>query len=822
MSQEKAQLIAPIDSSFSVPGLTVSGVLTATTFDATITGVADSITQGKNLNVGVITALSFSGNLTGDAGGLIGSPNTVAGVVTANSFVGGITGNITGDVIGNASGIGASIKQGNNLNVGIATAVEWYGDGSGVTGAGSSAYVAQEITATPLETIIDLSYGNLIYYKGEANTTVGFASTSPAEQITFIRDTSPNFAYNVSYSTGGVTFDANGDYLTLSSSSDFNFGTGDYTAEAWLYPDSTDDRVWLNFGNTDNPSLKIFDGKWEIYVPNPVGLSKFGPAVTTGQWYHVAVSRSSGTNRLFVNGVLENSWTDLLDIPTQNASIGAYPAGTYPWDGKISNLRVVKGTALYTSNFVPPRAALTNVSGTVLLCCQDTSSTTVAAVTPGTITANGDPVAGAQTVSKSGTNTINATITWPDRVKWNDGTAPTLFTTSDSGPIQIFHLTTGDTGLNYNAWQEMYYDPTFTSGPIFGWARNQRGLNGQNDGPGNVAARSSPTQIGTGNWSSIDYGKAIDSSGQLFTWGENNYGLALNDRTSRSSPTQVGTDSTWQYAGAGGGVKTDGTMWQWGYNQTGNLGLNDLNHRSSPTQVPGSTWTEEFSGGNQHRVAVKTDGTLWCWGDNSDRGQLGQNVAGSTGNQSSPMQVGSGTDWSKVGKMFGGYGSAAIKTDGTLWMWGNNATGACGINNSTDTAFSSPVQVPGTTWKAISIIGTFSGGMATKTDGTLWSWGYNSQGTLGHNTGGAGTDRSSPIQVGTDNDWDEPLGALGGYGGGVTVRKTDNTMWAWGSNSYGEQAQNDRVARSSPTQVPGSWRQTAGGPGNGILGLKYS
>jgi hypothetical protein len=182
MSQEKAQLIAPIDSSFSVPGLTVSGVLTATSFDGTITGVADSITQGKNLNVGVITALSFSGNLTGDAGGLIGSPNTVAGVVTANSFVGGITGNITGDVIGNASGIGASIKQGNNLNVGIATAVEWYGDGSGVTGAGSSAYVAQEVTASTgaggTETIIDLSYGNLIYYKGQSSdTTIGFAST---------------------------------------------------------------------------------------------------------------------------------------------------------------------------------------------------------------------------------------------------------------------------------------------------------------------------------------------------------------------------------------------------------------------------------------------------------------------------------------------------------------------------------------------------------------------------------------------------------------------------------------------------------------------
>ncbi len=99
MSQEKAQLIAPIDSSFTVPGVTVSGVITATSFDGTITGVADSITQGKNLNVGVVTALSFAGNLTGNAGGLIGSPNTSAGVVTATSFVGGLTGNITGDVI---------------------------------------------------------------------------------------------------------------------------------------------------------------------------------------------------------------------------------------------------------------------------------------------------------------------------------------------------------------------------------------------------------------------------------------------------------------------------------------------------------------------------------------------------------------------------------------------------------------------------------------------------------------------------------------------------------------------------------------------------
>ena len=179
MSQEKAQLIAPLDSTFTVPGVTVSGVITATSFDGTnSTGVADSITQGNNLNVGIVTALSFAGNLTGNAGGLTGSPNTVAGVVTATSFVGGLTGNITGDVIGNATGVGASIKQGGNLNVGIATAWKWYGDASAVTGVGATAFIAQEVTGTGDETIINLTHGNLIYYKGDANTTVGFASTA--------------------------------------------------------------------------------------------------------------------------------------------------------------------------------------------------------------------------------------------------------------------------------------------------------------------------------------------------------------------------------------------------------------------------------------------------------------------------------------------------------------------------------------------------------------------------------------------------------------------------------------------------------------------
>ena len=68
---------------------------------------------------------------------------------------------MTGDVTGNITGLAASITPGNNLNVGVATGIQWHGDGSNLTGAGSSAYIAQNITSNKAETIIDLSYGNI-------------------------------------------------------------------------------------------------------------------------------------------------------------------------------------------------------------------------------------------------------------------------------------------------------------------------------------------------------------------------------------------------------------------------------------------------------------------------------------------------------------------------------------------------------------------------------------------------------------------------------------------------------------------------------------
>ncbi len=141
-------------------------------------------------------------------------------------------------------------------------------------------------------------------------------------------------------------------------------------------------------------------------------------------------------------------------------------------------------------------------------------------------------------------------------------------------------------------------------------------------------------------------------------------------------------------------------------------------------------------------MAIKTDGTLWGWGRNN-RGQLGQN--NDKTKYSSPVQI-PGTTWKDVAMTHendGGY--VAIKTDGTMWAWGNGSTGQLGLNSTTK--YSSPVQIPGTTWDIVDGIGA-SGATAIKTDGTLWAWGRNGNGQLGQNNE---THRSSPIQIpGTD------------------------------------------------------------------------
>ena len=173
---------------------------------------------------------------------------------------------------------------------------------------------------------------------------------------------------------------------------------------------------------------------------------------------------------------------------------------------------------------------------------------------------------------------------------------------------------------------------------------------------------------------------------------------------------------------------------------------------------------------------------------NNEQGEMGQNLRYNqlTG-RSSPTQI-SG-DWNSV--TTSRKGVSAIKDDGTLWSWGYNNKGQLGHNDTTKR--SSPTQVPGTTWKRVasSSYATF----ATKTDGTLWAWGRNADyGTLGQNSV---ISYSSPVQVGSDTTWDWPVSGGGNHAAAV---KTDGTLWTWGHNDDGQLGLTDKNKRSSPVQ----------------------
>ena len=358
-------------------------------------------------------------------------------------------------------------------------------------------------------------------------------------------------------------------------------------------------------------------------------------------------------------------------------------------------------------------------------------------------------------------------------------------------------------------------------GKLWSWGSNNYAMLGDNTGGGGAGDhsgdKSSPVQTIAGgtNWKlattkvSSDFSAGIKRDGTLWMWG-NNYDGQLGDNsvTLRKSPVQTvagGTD--WKQASSGiqhsAGLKIDGTLWTWGRNNGGQLGDNSVTSRSSPVQTVagGTSWTQVACGAN-FTMAIKTDGTLWGWGANN-YGELGDNTSTK---KSSPVQtVAGGTNWKQVSS--GTKHTAALKTDGTLWLWGYNNYGQLG--DSTVTKRSSPVQTVagGTNWKQVAI-GTSSG--AIKTDGTLWLWGYNASGQLGDNSV---TSRSSPVQtVAGGTIWKQIANVFLNS----AAIKTDGTLWTWGYNAYGQLGDNSITKKSSPVQtVAGgtAWKQVSTGYG---------
>jgi alpha-tubulin suppressor-like RCC1 family protein len=293
----------------------------------------------------------------------------------------------------------------------------------------------------------------------------------------------------------------------------------------------------------------------------------------------------------------------------------------------------------------------------------------------------------------------------------------------------------------------------------------------------------------------------------LMTWGNNSNGsLGDNTTTQRNTPvTTFAGGTNWKQVSAAyqtAAIKTDGTLWTWGYNTNGQLGNNTTTQRNTPiTTFAGGTNWKQVSGGFTHTVAIKTDGTLWTWGFNNN-GQLGTN---DTINRTTPVTTfAGGTNWKQVGG--GVVHTVAIKTDGTLWTWGINNTGQLGDNTTTNRLTPVTTFAGGTNWKQVS--GGDAHTVAIKTDGTLWTWGVNSFGRLGDNTA---TNRLTPgTTFAGGTDWKQVFCA--NYH--AAAIKTDGTLWTWGYNAEGALGTNDTIHRSTPvtTFVGGTnWKQVSGG-----------
>jgi alpha-tubulin suppressor-like RCC1 family protein len=345
----------------------------------------------------------------------------------------------------------------------------------------------------------------------------------------------------------------------------------------------------------------------------------------------------------------------------------------------------------------------------------------------------------------------------------------------------------------------------FNSGNLWTCGYNNYGYLGQGTS-GSVNNTSSPNTVAGGglNWQSIVNGNTtvagIKTDGTLWTWGYNNAGqLGNGSTTNQSSPVSViGGGTTWSQVSASFNVvfavKTDGTLWGMGANSTGQLGNGaTANSQTSPNTVAGggTSWRQVSTSDGSATAAIKTDGTLWTWGSGTNGG-LGN---GSTANTSSPGTVaGGGTTWSQVA--VGSYHAAAVKTDGTLWTWGYNFYGQLGSGTTTDRSSPGTTAGAGTTWRQVSTGGYYI--VAIKTDGTLWTWGFGTYGVLGN---GSTASTSSPNTVaGGGTTWRQ---VSANYYGSAGI-KTDGTLWTWGRNAYGTLGDGTTTDRSSPVSVLGS------------------
>jgi len=373
---------------------------------------------------------------------------------------------------------------------------------------------------------------------------------------------------------------------------------------------------------------------------------------------------------------------------------------------------------------------------------------------------------GSETVTQDFSILVNA----PGEVwAWGNGGSGALGngeTNTQSSPVQV-NSTTGLTQavqISGGSNQSLALD---AASNVWSWGSNygngQLGRplsNGNNLIPGKVVKTgggdlSNIVSISSGNL----HGMTIDATGQVWVWGDGQQGQLGNGTAtfSRNSADQVpGMSDVVAIVSSNGyhclAVKSDGSVWGWGYNSYGQVGNGDYSpdgsdiHTSSPSRVQGVSDAVAVAAGWGYSLALDKSGQVWAWGSNSS-GQLGLGYT-----ESSPHLLAAKIPGLNniVAISSGSSHSLALDKTGQVWAWGANSNGQLGQGNTSYSA--SPVKVLGSGGTGflnnIKSISTGSGfSAALDNDGNIWTWGQNSYGQLGNGTEGAGTDTNTPHKV---------------------------------------------------------------------------
>jgi hypothetical protein len=308
--------------------------------------------------------------------------NHIAVVRNVNSwqiYINGVADGSSATWSGSVDGGSSSALFGVGGDATTVSGSTWIGNISNFRAVNGTAVYTSNFTpsTTPLTAIANtslLTCQSTTFIDNSTNnfTITVFGNSQPTQQNPFGFTSATTTGYTVSTIGGSGYFDGNGDYLTIPTNAAFNFGTGNFTIEAWVYPAQlTTDWFIISASGTNG----LFFG----YAPSTGGYGwgragvawDYQPATskTLNAWQHVAISRSGTSMKIFVDGVQQGTTqtnSTAYNLGITSTTIGSQ-GSNYVMTGNIADVRVVNGTALYTSNFVPPSAPLLSVQNTVLL-----------------------------------------------------------------------------------------------------------------------------------------------------------------------------------------------------------------------------------------------------------------------------------------------------------------------------------------------------------------------------------------------------------------------------------------------------------------------